>query len=140
MKAVVTLLKPRILSFKFRRFSNDNKDALIKLSIFGMIGVLFWGGIFAVSLRVLGYFRGIEELGGILAYKLLSMILLTFLSVLVFSSILTSLSKLYLSRDLPLVHSMPVSSYKIFIARWIESTIDSSWMLIVYTLPVFISY
>jgi ABC-2 type transport system permease protein len=140
MKAVVTLLKPRILSFKFRRFSNDNKDALIKLSVFGMIGVLFWGGIFAVSLRVLGYFRGIEELGGILAYKLLSMILLTFLSVLVFSSILTSLSKLYLSRDLPLVHSMPVSSYKIFIARWIESTIDSSWMLIVYTLPVFISY
>ena len=139
MKDIITLLKPRILSFKFRRFSSDNKDALIKLSVFGTIGVLFWGGIFAVSLRVLGYFKGIEELGDILAYKLLSMVLLTFLSVLVFSSILTSLSKLYLSRDLPLVHSMPVSSYKIFIARWIESTIDSSWMLIVYTLPVFIS-
>jgi len=76
MKAVVTLLKPRILSFKFKRFSSDNKDALIKLSVFGTIGILFWGGIFAVSLRVLGYFRGIEELGGILAYKLLSMILL----------------------------------------------------------------
>lgn len=140
MKTVITLLKPRILSFKFRRFSSDNKDALIKLSVFGTIGVLFWGGIFAVSLRVLGYFKGIEELGDILAYKLLSMVLLTFLSVLIFSSILTSLSKLYLSRDLSLVHSMPVSSYKIFTARWIESTIDSCWMLIVYTLPVFISY
>ena len=140
MKTVVTLLKPRIWSFKLKRFADGRKDALLKLSVFGTIGIIFWGGIFAVSLRVLGYFKGIEELGDVLAYKLLSMVLLTFLSVLIFSSILTSLSKLYLSRDLPLVHSMPVASYKIFIARWIESTIDSSWMLIVYTLPVFISY
>jgi len=140
MKSIATLLKPRILSVKLKRFSKDNKDALFKLSLFGTIGAVFWGGIFAVSLRVLGYFKGIEGFGDILAYKLLSMVLLTFLSVLIFSSILTSLSKLYLSRDLPLVHSMPVPGYKIFIARWIESTVDSSWMLIVYTLPVFISY
>ena len=140
MKTVVTLLKPRIWSLKLKRFADGRKDALLKLSVFGTIGIIFWGGIFAVSLRVLGYFKGIEELGDVLAYKLLSMVLLTFLSVLIFSSILTSLSKLYLSRDLSLVHSMPVASYKIFIARWIESTIDSSWMLIVYTLPVFISY
>jgi len=38
MKAVITLLKPRILSFKFKRFSSDNKEALIKLSVFGTIG------------------------------------------------------------------------------------------------------
>jgi ABC-2 type transport system permease protein len=68
------------------------------------------------------------------------MILLTFFSLLIFSSILTSISKLYLSRDLSLVHAMPVPSFKIFIARWIESTLDSSWMVVVYALPVFISY
>jgi len=140
MKAVITLLKPRILSFRFKRFPKTNQDVSLKLLLFGTIGTLFWGATFAVSLRVLEYFKGIEDLGDILAYKLLSMVLLTFLSVLIFSSILTSLSKLYLSRDLPLVHSMPVSGYKIFLARWIESTMDSSWMVIVYTLPVFISY
>jgi ABC-2 type transport system permease protein len=96
--------------------------------------------MFAVSLRVLGHIKEIPDLGDILAYKLLSMILVTFFSLLVFSSILTAISKLYLSRDLFLVHSMPVSSFRIFIARWIESTLDSSWMVIVYTLPVFISY
>jgi len=140
MKDIITLLRPRILSFRFKRVSKNNQDLSLKLLLFGTIGALFWGGIFAVSLRVLGYFKGIEELGDILAYKLLSMIFLTFLSVLIFSSILTSLSKLYLSRDLPLVHSMPVASHKIFVARWIESTFDSSWMVIVYTLPVYISY
>ncbi|MFO7972859.1 MAG: hypothetical protein R6U40_14075 [Desulfobacterales bacterium] len=127
-------------SFKGRRFSKNNTGGLFKLLVLGTMGILFWGGIFAVSLRVLGYFKDIAELGDILACKLLSMVFLTFFFLLVFSSILTSLSKLYLSRDLSLVHSLPVSSYKVFIARWIESTSDSSWMVIVYMLPVFISY
>jgi len=140
MKHVVTLLRPRIFSFKNKGFFKNDRGRLVKFFLFGTIGMFFWGGIFAVSLRVLIYFKEISELGDILAYKLLSMILLTFFSLLIFSSILTSISKLYLSRDLSLVHSMPVSSFKIFIARWIESTIDSSWMVIVYTLPVFMSY
>ena len=140
MKHVVTLLRPRIFSFKNKGLFKKDRGRGVKLFLFGSIGICFWGGIFAVSLRVLIYFKEISELGNILANKLLSMILLTFFSLLIFSSILTSISKLYLSRDLPLVHSMPVSSFKIFIARWIESTIDSSWMVIVYTLPVFISY
>ncbi|MGD9106610.1 MAG: hypothetical protein PVJ87_07235 [Desulfobacterales bacterium] len=140
MKHIITLIMPRIRSFKGKKFSKNNTGGLFKLLLFGTIGMLFWGGIFAVSLRVLGYFKEIAELGDILACKLLSMVLLTFFFLLVFSSILTSLSKLYLSRDLSLVHSMPVPSYKVFISRWIESTADSSWMVIVYTLPVFISY
>ncbi len=140
MKDIFTLLMPRMCSFKGKRFSKNNRGGLFKLLLLGTTGILFWAGIFAVSLRVLIYFREIAELGDILACKLLSMVLLTFFFLLVFSSILTSLSKLYLSRDLSLVHSMPVPGYKIFIARWIESTADSSWMVIVYMLPIFISY
>jgi ABC-2 type transport system permease protein len=140
MKDVITLLKPRFLSFKNKGLLKNNSGRGYKLALFGFFGILFWGGIFIVSLRVIGYFKGIEGFGDILAYKLLSMILLTFFSLLIFSNILTSLSKLYLSRDLSLLNSMPVPIYKIFIARWIESTVDSSWMVIVYTIPVFISY
>lgn len=140
MKHVLTLLRPRVFSFKNKGLFKNDRGRRVKLFLFGTIGICFWGGIFAVSLRVLIYFKEISELGDILAHKLLSMILLTFFSLLIFSSILTAISKLYLSRDLSLVHSMPVSSFKIFIARWIESTIDSSWMVIVYTLPIFMSY
>ena len=112
----------------------------MKLLIFGSIGLVFWAGIFGVSHRVLSYFQSIEELGNLLALKLLSMILITLFSLLIFSSILTSLSKLFLSKDLNLVHAMPVSSSRIFLARWVESTMDSSWMVVVYMLPVFLSY
>ncbi|MDF1592947.1 MAG: hypothetical protein P1P89_15630 [Desulfobacterales bacterium] len=140
MKDIITLLKPRIWSFKNPIKLKTDKGQLIKILIFGVLGAFFWGGIFILSYRILRYFKGVEGFGDLLAYKLLSMILVTFFSLLIFSSILTFLSKLYLSRDLALVHSMPVSSYKIFLARWIESTIDSSWMVIVYTLPVFLAY
>jgi len=140
MNEVLTLLKPRIWPLKNRGLSKANGNSGASFLLLGAFGLLFWCGIFAVSWRVLIYFKGIEDIGDILGYKLLSMMLVVSFALLLFSSILTSLSKLYLSRDLLLVHSMPVSSYKIFIARWIDSTIDSAWMVIIYTLPVFISY
>jgi ABC-2 type transport system permease protein len=114
MNAVLTLLKPRIWPLRKRGLSRVNGNSGARFLLLGAIGLLFWCGIFAVSWRVLIYFKGIEDIGDILGYKLLSMMLVVSFALLLFSSILTSLSKLYLSRDLLLVHSMPVSSYKIF--------------------------
>lgn len=140
MNEVLTLFKPRIWPLKNRGLSKANGKGGARLILLGTFGLLFWCGIFAVSWRVLIYFKGIEDIGDILGYKLLSMMLVVSFALLLFSNILTSLSKLYLSRDLLLVHSLPVSSYKIFITRWVDSTIDSAWMVIIYTMPVLISY
>ena len=140
MREILTLLKPRLLSFKNRGISGNPKGRKLRFLIFGTIGFAFWGGTFSIFYRALTYFHGLEGFGDILAYKLLSMAFITFFSLLIFSGILTSLSKLYLSRDLSLVHSMPVSREKIFLSRWIESTIDSSWMVLIYSLPFFLPY
>ncbi len=140
MNDILTLLKPRIWPLTNRSVRQGNGSHMIKLCFLGTLGMVIWGAIFAVAIRVLTYFKGIEEIGDILGYKLLSMILIVSFALLVFSSILTSLSRLYLSRDLLLVHSLPVSSYKIFIARWIDSTFESAWMVIIFTLPIFLSY
>jgi ABC-2 type transport system permease protein len=137
---ILTLLKPRIWPIIHRSSRKGNRGSVVKLGFLGFIGLFFWGSIFAVAIRVLTYFKDIEEIGDILGYKLLSMILIVAFALLVFSSILTSLSKLYLSRDLLLVHSLPVSSYKIFISRWIDSTVESAWMVVIFTLPIFLSY
>ncbi|MDQ1331453.1 MAG: type transport system permease protein [Thermodesulfobacteriota bacterium] len=136
---VLILLRPRFLSFKNPLVAANSKKEFYRNLFLGTAGFLFWIGIFIISLRTLKYFYRIEGLGDILVFKLLSMLVLTSFSFLIFSSILTSLSKLYLSRDLELVHSMPVSGNRIFFARWIESTADSSWMVVIYTLPVFVA-
>ncbi|MHB8907331.1 MAG: putative ABC transporter permease subunit [Syntrophales bacterium] len=140
MSELIALLRPRLLSFKNGGDSRSAGNRRIRYLLFSAIGIGFWIGAFLIFYRVLSYFQGIEEFGDVLARKLLSMVLLTFFSLLLFSSIVSSLSKLYLSRDLLLVHSLPVAGGKIFLARWLESTADSSWMVIVFSLPVFLSY
>ena len=140
MHDILTLLKPRLWSYKNGEISKNAESRTIRWLLFGAIGLLFWVGIFFVFFRVLTYFQGVDSFGDILAYKLLSMVLVTFFTLLIFSSIIMSLSKFYLSRDLILVHALPVSASKIFLARWLESTVDSSWMVIVYSLPIFLSY
>jgi ABC-2 type transport system permease protein len=139
MSDVYVLLRPRLLSFKNGKASAAGSRR-IRYLLFALVGIAFWIGAFLIFYRVLAYFQGIAEFGDILARKLLSMVLLTLFSLLLFSSAVTSLSKLYISRDLMLVHSMPVSGGKIFFARWLESTVDSSWMVIIFGLPVFLSY
>lgn len=140
MNELFVLLRPRLLSFKNEGGSQRGGSRRIRFLLFAVMGLVFWIGAFLVLYRVLTYFQGIEQFGDLLARKLLSMVLLTFFSLLIFSGSIASLSKLYLSRDLLLVHSLPVPEGKIFLARWLESTIDSSWMVILFSLPVFLSY
>jgi len=137
---ILTLLKPRLWSFKNRVLSEKFKGQKVRFTLFGTIGLGFWVGAFYLLKRVFLYLKSLEGFEDILAYKLLSMALITFFSLLIFSSILTSLSKLYLSKDLSLIHSMPVSREKIFLARWLESTLDSSWMVLLFGLPLFLSF
>jgi ABC-2 type transport system permease protein len=140
MREVLILLHPRLWTFKNGPVSGRAQGRKLRFFIFWPLGLGIWAGAFLIIYRVLVYFRGVEDVGTLLAYKLLSMALVLFFSLLVFSGILISLSKLYLSKDLPLVHAMPVPCEKIFLARWMEATLDSSWMVLIYNLPVFISY
>jgi ABC-2 type transport system permease protein len=96
--------------------------------------------MFIFSCRVLIHFQSVEVIGDILARYLLSMILLTFFSLLIFSHIITALSNLYLSKDLELCHSTPVRLEELFVSRAAHTFLDSSWMLIVFGLPVFMAY
>lgn len=139
MSTVFDLAKPRLWPLIHRR-PNGSPRQYARLAMMTAAAGILWIGIFLVSLRVLSHFNTIEQIGPLLNYKLLNMLMVTVLALLIFSDILTALSKLYLARDLPLVHSLPVPAHRIFLARWIEITFDGSWMVAVFTLPVFLAY
>ena len=134
------LLRPRTLPLRVRGPVRGARGGRYRLLVVGGVGALFWSGLFAVSYRVLRYFNGIEDIGDLLAYKLLAMILIVSFALMLFSSVLAALARLYLSRDLFLVHAMPVPSHHIFLARWLDGTLESSWMVLVFTAPVFLAY
>lgn len=134
------LLRPRVLPLRARGPARATRGGSYRLLAVAGIGSLFWAGLFAVSYRVLRYFNGIEDIGDLLAYKLLAMILMVSFALMLFSGVLTALSRLYLSRDLDLVHAMPVPKHHLFLARWLDATVESSWMVLVFTAPVFLAY
>jgi len=133
------LLHPRFHAVK-NRLTRLKKGDGLKTVILALLGLAFWAFLFIVAYRVLTYFRTVEGLGDLLALRLLSMVLLTFFSILVFSNIVTALSTFYLSGELDILHSSPVRIENIYRAKFIETLIDSSWMTLIYGLPVFIAY
>jgi len=139
MKGYLYLLRP-----KFRSILNILKrydsNRIAKTILLGLLGILFWIGIYIIFYRVLLYFEGIKEIGDILSEKLLSMVFLTFFSILIFSNIITSLSTFYISEELNLLLSSPVSQDKVFFSKFLETMVDSSWMVLSFGLPVFIAY
>lgn len=138
--ALLILLRPRLLSSVNSLRAGNKNNRWIRLLMFAVIGIVFWIGAFVIFFRVLTYFQSVEDFGNILAMKLLSMMIITFFTLLLFSSIINSLSHLYLSRDLSLIYSMPVAVKDIFLSRWISSVFDSSWMVVAFSFPVFLSY
>jgi len=139
MRDLYLLIKPRLLALRnqlARAEARKRKRAVI----LSALALIFCGCTFVLSSRVLIHFHRVEVIGDILAHHLLSMVLLMFFSLLIFSHIITALSNLYLSRDLELCHSTPVVLEELFLSRATYTFIDSSWMLIVFGLPIFMAY
>ncbi len=133
------LLKPKIAGFRNRVFRSDSKLRKRAL-VLGILGLCFLGALFLLSCRILLSFQSVEMLGDFLAHKMLNMVLLTLFSLLVFSHIISGLSNLYLSNDLEFCHTTPASARELFAARAMHTVLDSSWMLLVFGLPVFMAY
>ncbi len=133
------LLTPRYNAIRNRLTRLAPGDGL-KTAVLGLLGLGFWAFLYAVSYKVLVYFRTIEGLGDLLALRLLAMVLLTFFSILLFSNIVASLSTYYLSGELDILLSSPVKIETIYRAKFVETMVDSSWMTLIYGLPVFIAY
>jgi ABC-2 type transport system permease protein len=133
------LLSPRWRAARNRVRRLDRRGGIL-LAGFGLLAVAFWVAIFLFFYRVLRYFLSVPDFGPVLTYKLLSMILLTFFSILLFSNIVTALSTFFLSRELDRLVAAPVGQRTFFYARFGDTLIESSWMVIAFAVPAFLAY
>ena len=111
-----------------------------KLLLLVGVGTLFWLAVFRVLYVILRYFRGVEELGPLLAGKLLGLVLLSFISILVLSNVITALSSFFLAKDLDLLVSAPVDWLRIYLAKLGETLLHSSWMVALMAVPILTAY
>ncbi len=111
-----------------------------KLLLLGVVGVLFWTAVYVLLYFILRYFRSVEELGPLLAGKLLGLVLLSFIAILVLSNVITALSSFFLAKDLDLLVSAPVDWLRIYLAKLGETLLHSSWMVALMAVPILTAY
>ena len=133
------LLSPRFRAMR-NRLGRLDRRGRVQVGILGGLGVAFWIAVFIFFFRVLRYFLSVPDFGPVLTYKLLSMIFLTFFSILLFSNIVTALSTFFLSAELDRLVAAPVSRSLLFAARFGDTLIESSWMVLVFAVPAFLAY
>ena len=133
-----TLLWPMFLTAKNRFFpSGKISQKSIGIILF-CIGLCY--AIFNITLRVVTYFHMQDELGIILSLKVFQMAWILIFIMLIFSSMVSSISSIYLSEDNEIVFSAPISTVNLFFMRYISGTIYTSWMMIIFSLPIFATY
>src|SRR6476661_3398563 len=133
------LLLPKVLTAKARAVAGE-RGRTGRWLVLGVFGVLFWAFIFGVVFRLLKYFRGVQEIGPLLAGKLLGLILVGFFSILLLSNVITALSSFFLARDLDLLASAPVDWLKLYFAKLLETVVHSSWMVVLMAIPMFAAF
>ena len=139
MTEVLLLLWPKAKSIG-NRLKHRRTSDLIRPVVMVILAVLFWVVIFAVFYKVLVYFKSIEILGEVLVAKLLAVVFLTFFLMLTVSNIITSLSTYFLSEDTRLILSVPVSTEKVYLSKYLITLGHSSWMVLLFGIPVFMAY
>ncbi|HYW33399.1 MAG TPA: hypothetical protein VE869_17995 [Gemmatimonas sp.] len=133
------LLLPKWQIARHRAGSFERGDVRRALVV-ATFGGLFWFASYAVALKLLVYFRSAEDIGTLLAGKLLSMILLAFSSILLLSNTIAALSNFFLAKDLDQLAAAPVRPWALYRARLTETAMHSGWMVGLLLVPIVAAY
>ncbi len=133
------LLWPRYMGLvnQWKKSSLNEKRII---SVFGIFGIVFWIGLSTLFWWAISTMYGIEIGGPFILRKLLDILMLSLFGLLCFSSTVTALSSYYLSDDLELLLSLPISRAHFFFGRMIDTLIQSAWMPLALAIPILISY
>src|SRR5947207_2413620 len=133
------VLSPKFISAKARPLGKtENRTG--RLILFVLIGAIFWVFVFGLLYRLLKYFRGIPEIGALLAAKLLGLMFVSSFGIVVLSNVLIALSRFFLAKDLDLLVAAPVDWLRLYGAKLLETTAHSSWMVVLVATPVLTAY
>ncbi|HUR95075.1 MAG TPA: hypothetical protein VMY76_10855 [Gemmatimonadales bacterium] len=122
------------------RVRQERTGSRTKFVLLALTGLGFWTAVFGVAYRVLSYIERVQDLGTLLAGKMLGVILLAFLSILLLSNVITALSTFFLAKDLDLLVAAPIGWFRLYLSKLFETVVHSSWMVGLLALPILTAY
>ncbi len=146
------LARNRLIGFSNSSDSKNKLQLLVFLAFSVMVIGAIHGGTHALlnkldSLTAYDRYSTVLNLasewisvGDLIKERLFSMVMLAIFFMLLFSNLISSLGHIFLSQDTELLLASPRPNFHIFRARFIESTLSSSWMSLFFFLPVIFAY
>lgn len=132
------LFQPFLCSLRNRFFPGGRISSRTLLIL--AFGALLFAALYLVSLKTIFYFHSQNELGVILSLKIFEMAWMIVFTMLIFSSMVSGVSAVFLSQDNEIIFASPASLSELFLMRYLTTTFYTSWMMIIFSLPVFGAY
>jgi ABC-2 type transport system permease protein len=134
----INLLQPFFYSAKNKFFPKNRLP-------FTTVGVLVFSlavclVLYKIVVKVVSYFHSQNDLGILLSLKIFQMAWITMFAMLIFSCMVSAVSTLFLSQDNEIVFAAPVPTSDIFFMRYVTTSIYTSWMMVVFSIPIFAAY
>lgn len=129
------------LKFLKNHFGRPNGDKVTRWLLIGTLGTLFLIADYVFFYRMVAYLDGLPlQVGEELIVQLLNVVFLTLFAMLLFSTIIAALAIYYVSSDLEFLHSLPMTPGAIIHVRFVQTLINASWVVLVFSLPMFVAY
>lgn len=133
-----TLLQPFFYSAKNKFFPKNRLPlTTVGVLVFSLAVCLV---LYKIVVKVVSYFHSQNDLGILLSLKIFQMAWITMFAMLIFSCMVSAVSTLFLSQDNEIVFAAPVPTSDIFFMRYVTTSIYTSWMMVVFSIPIFAAY
>lgn len=106
--------------------------------MFAVIGGIFWFGLFRASAWLTHHALQLRPVGELLVQRLVSLLLIVFFGLLVFSNVVTAFTTFFLDDELQFLFTKPIDRDELFTARFLDTVLHSSWIIFIFGLPLFI--
>lgn len=123
-------------------------ESKLKIAVILVATVFLWVGAFAAFRQGFVWLRGLDlvagrdvvSLGDIVMLRLLSVFALALFFMLIFSNVLIAFSTLYRSREVAFFMQAPIPFSHLFVMRFVECVVFSSWASAYLGSPLILAY
>jgi len=141
MKVIPVLIRPKIMAFANRwRGHNCSKNQIWRDIIIYGFSLLLMFGLYKGTVYTLSIIQGQVGVAFLPPALPLGLIFLLLMVLLFFSSAVSSLGVFYMGKDLEMLMATPVSKKTFFLGKFSEVLVASSWMAMVFGLPLLIGF
>lgn len=140
METLGTLLRYKIRLWVSAVF-DMRRDALIRnISTAVVLVLLLYSAYRFFYDFIFKYVASLQEIGFLLIDRLVSTGFLAFFVMLVISSFVAAIATMFRSEETEFLFSTPLSELDLFISRFIDTIVYSSWAILVMALPILTAY